>query len=246
MSKALCTVTVGILDWEAWAPGLADHEAWRAWAGGGQGVPRDDGSSPAVGPMAPSLRRRAGRNDRLGLEVAWRLSGPEGSSAAVFGSRHGQVARSAVLLESLAQGLPLSPMDFSLSVHNASGGLFSIARQDRSASSAVAASGEELAAALLEAAGLLLEGAPEVLVSVHDEPPPPLYDGHWGREDGSFGLGLRLAAAGGARLTMSLMESGPEDEGAVQGLELARLLARGQGLARWARAGRAWVWELGA
>jgi hypothetical protein len=148
-------------------------------------------------------------------------------------------------LEALAQGLPLSPMDFSLSVHNASSGLFSIARGDRSAASALAASGEELAAAFLEAAGLLMEGAPEVLVSVHDEPPPKLYDGHWMREEGTFGLGLRLGA-GGKRLSLSLNETGPEPEGTAQGLELARLLARGHGLARWSRGGRAWVWELGA
>ena len=238
----LSSVSLGLLDWDAWAPGLHAKEAWQDWAGG-PAVVRDDGTSPPVAPMAALLRRRAGRNDRLGLEAAWRVLA--GAGVSVFASRHGQVARSAVLLEALAQGLPLSPMDFSLSVHNASSGLFSIARQDRWASTALAASGEELSGALLEAAGQILEGAPEALVSVHDEPPPALYDGHWQGEKGTFGLGLRLGL-GGRRLTMRLMESGPEPEGAVQGLELARLLARGSGQARWARDGRAWVWELEA
>jgi hypothetical protein len=244
VSGTWASVAVGLLDWEAWAPGLPDKEAWRAWAAGGAGL-RDDGSSPAVEAMAPALRRRAGRNDRLGLETAWRLA-PQGAPVvSVFGSRHGQVARSAVLLEALAQGTPLSPMDFSLSVHNACAGLFSIARQDRSASSAVAAGGEELASAMLEAAGLLAEGAESVLLSVHDELPPALYDAHWLREEGTLGLGLRLGPAG-RRLRLSLMEAAPRPEGASQGEVLARLLARGAGTARWSRGGRAWVWELDA
>lgn len=242
MTNAWCTVSLGLLDWGAWAPGLHSKEAWRDWAAG-PAVVKDDGTSPPVEAMAALLRRRAGRNDRLGLEAAWRVLA--GAGVSVFGTRHGQVARSAVLLEALAQGLPLSPMDFSLSVHNASSGLFSIARQDRGASTALAASGEELAVALLEAGGQILEGAPEALVSIHDEPPPALYDGHWRGEEGTFGLGLRLGH-GGRRLTMSLMASGPEPEGSVQGLELARLLALGSGQARWARDGRAWVWELEA
>jgi hypothetical protein len=197
--------------------------------------------------MPPALRRRAGRNDRLGLEGAYALA-PQGQDRpSVFASRHGQVARSAVLLEALAQGTPLSPMDFSLSVHNATAGLFSIARGDRSASSSLAAGGEELCAGLLEAAGQVLEGAPQVLLSAHDEPPPALYDGHWRREDGVLGLALMLGAvaAGRPRLTVSLGAFDGPDEGWPQAWVLAGLLGRAQGAARWARDGRAWTFELG-
>jgi hypothetical protein len=156
------------------------------------------------------------------------------------------VARSAVLLTALAEGTPLSPMDFSLSVHNASAGLFSIARGDRSASTSLAAGGEELAAGILDAAGQLLEGAEQLLLVAHDEPAPALYNGRWDREEGVFGLGLRLAASGGQRLTLTLQAWDGPDEGEPQGLLLAGLLAAGQGVARWARAGRAWTFELGA
>jgi hypothetical protein len=194
--------------------------------------------------MPAALRRRAGRNDRLGLEAAYALA-PQGLELpSLFASRHGQVARSAVLLSALAEGSPLSPMDFSLSVHNASAGLFAIARGDRSASTSLAAGGEELAAGLLDAAGQLLEGAPQVLLVAHDEPPPALYDARWDREEGVFGLGLRLGSDGGPTLTVSLTAWEGPDEGQPQGLLLAGLLAAGHGVVRWARAGRAWTFEL--
>jgi hypothetical protein len=235
-----------VLAWEAWAPGLAGRAAWAAAPGAYAGA--DDGSAPPVAAMPPALRRRAGRNDRLGLEPAYALAPLGHAMPSIFASRHGQVARSAVLLQALAQGQPLSPMDFSLSVHNASAGLFSIARGDRSASTSLAAGGEELAAGLLDAAGQLLEGAPQVLLSAHDEPPPPLYDGHWRREEGTLGLGLRLGPGGGPgpQLTLALQAFDGPDEGGVQAAVLAGLLARGTGSARWARGGRAWAFGLAA
>ena len=242
MSTSFLSSSLAVLDWDAWAPGRAGKVAWR------DGCPAlaDDGSAPAVLPMPPALRRRAGRNDRLGLEPGYGLAPAGQDLPTVFASRHGQVARSALLLEALAQGTLLSPMDFSLSVHNATAGLFSIARGDRSASSSLAAGGEELAAGFLDAAGQVLEGADQVLLCAHDEPPPALYNGHWAREEGVVGLALLLGAVrpGTLRLTLSLGAWDGPDLGEAQALLLGGLLARGGGTGRWARGGRRWVFEL--
>jgi hypothetical protein len=76
------------------------------------------------------LRRRAGFLSKMALEVAYQCLGEQIDVPTVFCSRHGEAARSVDLLLDLAKGEPLSPTSFGLSVHNATGGLFSIARRD--------------------------------------------------------------------------------------------------------------------
>jgi hypothetical protein len=125
--------------------------------------------------MAPLLRRRAGFLDRMALEVAYRCLGNRSGVPAIFCSRHGDTSRSVDLLTDLANGLPLSPTTFGLSVHNATGGLFSIGRGDHAASSALAAGRSSVEHAVIEAGGLLADGAPEVLLVVYDRPLPALY-----------------------------------------------------------------------
>src|SRR5262245_3367308 len=125
--------------------------------------------------MAPMLRRRAGYLDRLALEVAYRCLADRQDVPAIFSSRHGEASRSLELLTELARGQPLSPTTFGLSVHNATGGLFSIARTDHASSSALAAGPSSVEHAVIEACGLLADGAVEVLLVVYDRALPPLY-----------------------------------------------------------------------
>jgi hypothetical protein len=96
----------------------------------------------------------------------------------VFSSRHGEASRSADLLLDLTKGVPLSPTSFSLSVHNATGGLFSIARGDRAANIALAGGTSTVEHALIEACGLMAEGEPAVLLVVYDCPLPSLYSNY--------------------------------------------------------------------
>jgi hypothetical protein len=74
----------------------------------------------------------------------------------------------------LARGLPLSPTSFGLSVHNAIGGLFSIARTDHASASALAGGQSSVEHAVIEACGLLADGATEVLLVVYDCPLPEI------------------------------------------------------------------------
>lgn len=119
------------------------------------------------------LRRRASFLGKMALEVAYQCLEQRTDVPTVFCSRHGDVARALELLSDLARDVALSPTAFSMAVHNASAGLFSIARADRANHVALAAGASTIEHAVIEACGLLADGAPEVLLVVSDCPLPP-------------------------------------------------------------------------
>lgn len=167
-------------------------------------------AADAVAPLSevPAMTRR--RIDPLGraaLQVAWWAQGAEPTGPVVFASRWGEVARSVALLRQLSQDEPLSPTAFSLSVHNASSALYSIARGDSANYAAVSAGATSAAAGVCEALGLLADGARQVLVvSVEVGLPGPYqgFDPHPGPmrawavmlEDAERGLRLQPTPGG--------------------------------------------------
>jgi hypothetical protein len=100
----------------------------------------------------------------------------QGPSRSIFAYRHGEVARTLPVLEDLAQGLPPSPTQFSMNVHNAIAGIWSISRQDQSPSTAVAAGPKTFLWGLVEAQALHLEqpDRPVLFVFGHAPLPTPL------------------------------------------------------------------------
>ena len=165
-------VTFSIARHAAWAPGVTSPQAWAAWADAPWTI--EAGEEPKVAAMPAMLRRRAGFLGRMALEVAYACLGDEADVPTVFCSRHGEVGRAITLLGDLARGEPLSPTSFGLAVHNASAGLFSIARADRANHIALAAGPSTIEHAVIEACGLLADGAPMVLLVACDEPLPAL------------------------------------------------------------------------
>src|ERR1700752_613779 len=161
-------VSFSIVSSAAWAPGVEAREDWLAWANGHRSIGRD--REPAVHAMAPLLRRRAGFLSKMALEVAYRCLGERIDVPTIFCSRHGEAARSVDLLLDLAKGVPLSPTSFGLSVHNATGGLFSIARHDHANNIGLAGGKTTIENAVIEACGLLAEGEPAVLLVAYDCP----------------------------------------------------------------------------
>lgn len=157
----------------AWAPHIETPDEWLAWAFDDRLIAGR--STPSIRPMPSILRRRAGFLGKMALEVAYQCLGARTDVPTVFSSRHGEASRSADLLLDLARGLPLSPTSFSLSVHNAAGGLFSIARGDGAPNMALVAGTSSVEHAVIEAYGLISEGAPAVLLVVYDCPLPALY-----------------------------------------------------------------------
>ncbi len=154
----------------AWAPGITTPQQWDRWAEAPTRI--GDGPDPALRAMPAMLRRRAGFLGKMALEVAYACLGERVDVPTVFCSRHGEVTRAVELLTELARGEALSPTAFGLAVHNASAGLFSIARADRANHIALAGGQATIEHGVVEACGLLADGAPMVLLVAYDAPLP--------------------------------------------------------------------------
>lgn len=160
--------------WRAWAPGLESTDDWLAWSKAPERL-HDTGEQPDVSFLPALQRRRLSRLARMVFQVAWPLAEGHSALPLVFASRHGETPRSLAILQNLAVAEPLSPTQFSLSVHNAIIGQWSILRGDTSEMTALAGEGDGLEMAMLEAATLLADGAPAVLLVIGEEAQPELY-----------------------------------------------------------------------
>ncbi len=132
---------------------------------------------PDVKAIPAMLRRRLSPLGKMALSTAIPLLKETDSGVpTVLVSRHGDLHRTVNLLQDLAAGESLSPTHFSLSVHNAIGGLLSIARKDTSSMTALACGFDDISTALLEAQAILTEqDCKQVLCLIYDEPLPALY-----------------------------------------------------------------------
>ena len=179
-------------DWRAWAPGLESAGDWLAWAQSPRDVHDDAQAQPACDFLPAMQRRRLSRLARMTLATAWPLCGEGEQLPFVFGSRHGETPQTLALLSDLADGQPLSPTRFGLSVHNAIAGQWSILRGQRGESSAIAGEADTFEHAVLEGALQLAAGASSVLVVLAEELPPPAYAPWIADVPFSHALALRL------------------------------------------------------
>ena len=196
--------------WAAYAPGLSTPAQWQAWAAQ-PSLPVGDGQ-PELTEMPAMMRRRLGPLGRTAAQVAYAVHDGRLGLPVVLGSRYGDAARSLDLLADLARGDAISPTSFGLSVHNAIGAMYSIARGDRANYLAVAAGAGSACACLVEAAGLLADGAPEVLVICYEAPLPGAYAGFQDEPGVLYGWAWRVGPAVAGQVRYSL-EAGPAGAG---------------------------------
>lgn len=164
--------------WAACAPALRTHADWQAWCKA-PWLPAG-ADLPVLAAMAPMLRRRVNATGRAALHPAYDIAATGAAASAmpaVFASRHGDSHRAYEMLCELAAGQPLSPTAFGLSVHNAIGAMFSIDRGDASNVQAIAGGRDTVETAVVEACGLLADGAEDVLLVCYDTPLPDPYKG---------------------------------------------------------------------
>ena len=208
----------GIARWQAWAPGVDGPDAWSDWIAGT--ISPDPAVQPDVSYLPPLLRRRLDRSGRMALATAWPCVEGRESLRSVFGSRHGALDRTLGLLTALARHETLSPTDFSLSVHNSNAGLWSIARGDRAAATALAAGADTLGMSLMEGAVMIAEGTEAVLVCYADDRPPPPYAGFVAGESARhpFAVSLLLTQPQDAPLRCRLVQ---DDASATEAPEAA-------------------------
>lgn len=168
-------LTITIRDWSAWAPGVQTTEDWEQWSEGKKTIGGD--TQPDVKAIPAMLRRRLSPLGKMALATAMPLlADTEQNIPSVLVSRHGDLNRTLALLTDLANSEELSPTHFSLSVHNAIGGLLSITRKDTSSMTALACGAEDVSTALLEAQAILTEqDCEQILCLIYDEPIPDVY-----------------------------------------------------------------------
>ena len=214
-------INFNIAAWRAWAPGLDSVADWQAWSQQPRTLAVSD-SAPDVSFLPAMQRRRLSRLARMAFSVGWPLAEGIADLPLVFVSRHGETPRTFDILSDLGAAQPLSPTQFSLSVHNAVIGLWSIQRGDTSEMTALAAEGDGLEQALLEAATLLGEGAPGVLLIVAEEAPPELYTPFI--DDVPFPYAVALLLRPGAQWQLQLGEGQGPRSTWPHALELVRAL----------------------
>lgn len=156
-------------------PGIETHEHWQEWARG-ERSPNLDADIPKATEIPAMLRRRLNGLGKAVLSVAAPLSKLYPDMPTVFCSRHGDMDRTVKLLSDVSADEPLSPMHFSLSVHNAIAGVLSIATRTKSASTSLACNSGDISTALLEAGAISQEQRHSpVLCVIYDAPLPPPY-----------------------------------------------------------------------
>lgn len=186
-------------------------------------------------------RRRLSRLARMTFQVAWPIAEANPPMPLVFVSRHGETPRTLAILEDLARDEPLSPTQFSLSVHNAIIGLWSIQRGDTSEMTAIAGEFDGLEQGMLEAATLLGEGAPRVLLVIAEETPPALYAPFI--DDVPFPYALALLLTPGSDWHLELGTATGQRAEWPHALNLVRALCGEQSVLYHHWKSRQWIWS---
>ena len=227
--------------WRAWAPGIDSPPDWQRWCQSPWRPPVDD-SQPDVSFLPALQRRRLSRLARMVFSVTWPLAEAQGPLPLVFVSRHGETPRTLAILTDLANREPLSPTQFSLSVHNAIIGLWSILRGDTSEMTALAGEGDGLEHGLLEASLLLEAGAPAVLLVIAEDLPPALYTPWIDDVPFPYALALRLTAGREWQLTAGQAPAAAAAEW-PHALGLLRTLTLEQDRLHHQWKNRTWTWQ---
>lgn len=175
---------------------------WCGWQKHGEDRPDTPQLLPSDGPgksLPAMLRRRLDDAGRATCDILASLdSGAE--LPLLHASRHGDATRTLAMLHDLIAGEALSPTRFSLSVHNATLGIHSIARQHQRPLQALSACGNEFDALLSEARGYLAEGYPAVVIAFTEGDIPKEYLGHTEHPGKACAVGMRLSLNEGHKL----------------------------------------------
>lgn len=153
--------TTGFPTAAAWALGVADPTVVKPL-----GMALDKVNRRRAGPLARALADATAAAMVMAQVDATAVP-------TVVGSALGEAITMTGLLDAMwRHNLPMSPAEFTVSVHNAASGLISIANKNRGMTTSLAADEDTPGAALLEAIGLVMtRGAPAV-VACADEPAP--------------------------------------------------------------------------
>lgn len=204
-----------------------------------------NGGRADVGFLPMMQRRRLSPLARAACAVAWHGREAAGDMPTVFFSRHGESQYYFEMLQDMAAGEGVSPSRFSLCVHNAIAGLFSVQSESFQPYTALAGGTEGLFAAFIEAAGLLLEVA-EVMVVCYEQPLPEAYRPYVPTTDNTWALAMVLAKASGSGYQLGFVRKWAEGAALQEGGQpsLVRAILSGQLSGHCEMEQVRWAWSL--
>ena len=189
-NKSFTAARLRLIDWMACGPGLESHEDWTAWLHG-EKIPK---AAQVTVTLPTMLRRRISVIGQMAFRASFALS-ENRSSRFIFCSRHGEFQRTLNILKSLAAREPVSPAEFSLSVHNALAGLLSIAWENTAGHTTISAGADSFGSAILDAIACLKSKLAEpVMVVYFDDLLPEPYDALGDPDETCLALALLLGA----------------------------------------------------
>ncbi len=143
--------------WAAWAPGIEDSQALKAWGEGKKHI-KQTTEAPALKFLPALFRRRLSQLSRMVLQIGHDLAPPQTQIPCVFASHYGEINKQYKISKQLIDSFEVSPAAFSLSVFNAPVFLLSIAQGNKEVGSAVYSGDQALSTGLLEMLGMLASG----------------------------------------------------------------------------------------
>ncbi|PMM67019.1 3-oxoacyl-ACP synthase [Vibrio lentus] len=185
-------MSFNIEKWSANSAGLNSDAEWQTWS---KNLDWPQDGSTEFKAIPPMMRRRMSLQSKLAVQTALTLLKDTSIDYLVFASRHGELHRTATLIQSILEGDDASPMAFSQSVHNTAAGLTTIAAKAPIPLTSIAAGQDTFHNALIEAY-LYLHQYPShrVLVIDFDQPLPELYQEFETQSYADYALGLVLTA----------------------------------------------------
>ena len=140
-------------------------------------------------------RRRLNFLSKIFFYIVNACKAPTKNTPIIYGSRYGELPRTINILKSLGANEPISPTDFSHSVHNTPIALYSIFTKNQKPMNALAAGEDTLMATLLEtAASFQMEKKDVLLVFVEDQMPDPYTQPNLEEALHAYGLAILVSS----------------------------------------------------
>ena len=203
-------IKFNIESWAALAPGLNSEDEWIEWLNSPSPL-TEPFETPSLKGVPPLLRRRFNLIGRFAMGAILNLLDTDDTIPCVFASRHGDTTLTLDLLESMGKNEAMSPTNFSLAVHNAVSGLYTIARKNTQPVTAIAATKGLTINALFEAIGQC-QAVDRILCLIYDAPLPKLYQSYCSSEPFPYAIAMIINKNQGVpyKITCSKEDTTPD------------------------------------
>lgn len=181
---------------------------WLGWCGASGQPPLLESPNlivsdkPDVASIPPMVRRKLNTLGRACVSLILKLAPENSDIPIVYCSQHGDIERTMHVLHEITDGEPVSPMHFSLAVHNAICGVLSIQTGNMASISALSAGQQGLVPVLLEALGIIESGEKQVICVICDMTIPEFYQDSNAQPDEPYAVAFMLSSEEGVALEL--------------------------------------------